>query len=446
MRRNMVGVSINYEELVPMVRQFCAQIVSDRYIRHNVLLFVTNVVAGVLAYLLHPFLGHVMSIQDYGQVATFIALSLVLATPTQIVATVTARYVSMLSTRDDYSGLNDFIRRFTGILLVAGVVSTLVFVGLSRFIATFFNLSSPVEVVLISLVFVTVFVAPLNQGALQGLQYFGWYAVITLLASALRLVLALMFVMGGLGVNGAILGIVVAATLTYLVSFVPLRAILRGGRTATGSLRALWLYSMFTALAATGIVALYSVDTVLARHFLSAGDAGLYAALATLGRIVLFVTSSIGVILFPRVVFLQEKGEAHIHLMMQAALGVIGLSLVVEVVFCLEPGLLTQVLFGASFAAIAGLLPLYGVGMLLLALGQVLAMYFLAIGNRVFVVIIFCACVGQVVLISWRHAQLLEMVQNVVLVNGVLAFALLLVSLFVYCRERGLKRNGLETI
>ena len=442
MRKNVTELSINRGDLIPAVRRLGLQLVTNQYLRHNALLFAANILAGALAYLLHPFLGRFMSLQDYGQVATFIALSLILSTPTQIVATVAAKYVSTLSTRDDHSGLNDFIRRMTRILLIAGVAATLIFVALSGPLATFFNLNSPLEVMLLSLVFITVFVAPLNQGALQGLQLFGWYSMVTLLAAALRLFFAIAFVLLGLGVNGAILGIVAAATLTYLLSFFPLRGILRGPRTPTGSLRALWMYSIFTAVAATGIVVLYSLDTVLARHFLNAADAGLYAALATIGRIVLFVTSSVAVIMFPRVVLLHEKGESHIHVMLQAALGVLGLSLVAEAFFCLAPSLITRLMFGPAFVTISGLLPLYGAAMLLLAVAQVLAMYFLAIGNRIFVIIIFCACVAQIALISWRHAQIVQMVQDVALANAALTLALAIVGVIVYRQSKQSARSA----
>lgn len=400
------------------------------------LLFVTNILAGAFAYLLHPFLAHIMSIQEYGQVATFIALSLVLATPTQIVATVAAKYASTLSTRGDHAKLNDFIRRLTITLLIVGIATTLVFIAVSGYVASFFNLASPQEVVLISLVFITVFAAPLNQGALQGLQSFGWYSAITLLVAVLRLILAVGFILAGFGVNGAILGIVLSASLTYFASFIPLRGILRGPRTPSGSLRSLWLYSIFTAAAATGIVALYSIDTVMARHFLSGSDAGLYAALATMGRIVLFITNSVAIIMFPRVVMLHERKEPHTRVVVQAVIGVLVLALLVEAMFYFTSSFITKLLFGQAFIAIAGLLPLYGAAMVLLAFAQVLAMYFLAIGNRIFVFIILFACVLQIALIVWHHVQLVQLVQAVLLANAVLALVLSIVWLSTYRRSK----------
>lgn len=413
-------------------QRFLSRIMSNQYLHQNILLLVTNVLAGIFAYLLHPFLGRMLSLEEYGQVATFISLSLVLATPTQVISTVAAKYTSSLSTSKNYAQLNDFIRRLTFILLIAGIVGTCIYMAVSGLIVSFFHFDSQFEVILFGIVFIVSFVVPLNQGAMQGLQSFGWYALVTLLQAFLRLILAIGFVFFGLGVNGAILGLVLSTVLSYLISFLPLRNVLHGPRVHVGSLRMLWSYSIFTAVAATGIVMLYSIDTVLARHFLSPADAGLYAALATIGRTALFVTSGIAIIMFPKVVTLHERGEAHTHIVVQALLGVVGLTAAVEVIFCVAPALLTRVMFGPTFLPIAGQLPVYGIAMLLLAFAQVIAMYFLAVGNRIFVVIIGVACILQISLIFWHHNTIAQIVNDVLVANIILVIALLIIWALEY--------------
>src|SRR3989440_2896984 len=425
MKNNAIESLATRESLTTTQQRLYSRILANRYLRHNILLLATNVLAGIFAYLLHPFLGHIMGIQEYGQVAALIALSLVLDTPTQIIATVAAKYASSLSASEDYARLNDFIRRLTAILLVAGVGITAAFVAISGYVASFFHLNSQQGVILLGLILSVWFVTPLNRGTLQGLQRFGWFATITLLSAFLRLVLPIGFVLLGLGVSGAMLGILVSALLTYLVSFQPLREFLRGPRTRTGSLRSLWFYSILAVAASGGVVALYSIDTVLARHFLSAREAGLYAALATIGRTVLFITSSIGLVMFPRVVALHERGKPHRGTGGQAILGVLILSAAVEIAFYFAPSFITKLLFGQAFIAVAGQLPLYGMAMLLLAIAQVLVIYFLAIGNRIFVLIILLACALQIGLIAWHHCDIAQLVMAVIVSNTAHALALL---------------------
>src|SRR5437764_415985 len=221
MRKYATESSVTRDSLSTTWQRFYGRILANKYLRDNILLIGTNILAGVFAYLLHPFLGHVMSIQEYGQVAALISLALVLATPTQIIATVAAKYAASLPTSEDHAQLNDFIRRLTAILLITGVGITAVFVATSSYVALFFHLNSPWAVILLGLMFIVSLVTPLNQGTLQGLQRFGWFATITLLSSFLRLVLAIGFVLMGLGVNGAILGIVASTLLACLISFQP---------------------------------------------------------------------------------------------------------------------------------------------------------------------------------------------------------------------------------
>jgi O-antigen/teichoic acid export membrane protein len=188
----------------------------------------------------------------------------------------------------------------------------------------------------------------------------------------------------------------------------------------------LWSYSILATAAAVGIVVLYSIDTVLAKHFLSEREAGLYAALATIGRTVVLISSSVTTVMFPRVVALYERREPHRFVVVQAMLGVLVLSAVVEIAFYFAPSLMTKLLFGQAFLAIAGQLGSYGMAMLLLAVGGVIINYFLAIGNRPFVLIIFLACALQTGLIVWRHADIAQLVQALIVTNAALVLALLI--------------------
>ncbi len=404
---------------------FYKPLFSDRYLRNQMLIFGTTILGGLFAYLLHPALAHTMTIQEYGQVAALVALSFVLVTPTQIFSTVAAKYASSLSINGDYAQLNGFIRRLTGILLVVGVGVAAAFMMVSNYLAVFLHLNSTQDIVLLGIVLIVSLVSPLNLGVLQGLQRFGWVATITLLLPVLRLVLVVSFVLLGFGVKSAILGIAISTLLTYLVSFQPLWKLLRGPRAHSGSLKSVWSYAILAAAIAGGIVTLCSVDTVLAGHFLNTHDTGLYAALATIGRTILFITGSIGVVMFPRVVTLHEQKKPHWHVAVQAMLGALILSAAVEMMFFLAPSLITKLLFGQAFTAIAELLPLYGLAMSLLSISQILSTYFLAMGNRTIILIIFLACLLLICLITWHHGSIAQLVQAVLIANVVFVLALL---------------------
>src|SRR5205085_7456327 len=99
--------SVARDSLSTTWQRFYGRLLASRYLRHNMLLLGMNILAGIFDYLLHPFLGHLLGIQEYGQVAALLVLSNVLATPTQIIETIAAKYAASLSTSGDYAQLND---------------------------------------------------------------------------------------------------------------------------------------------------------------------------------------------------------------------------------------------------------------------------------------------------------------------------------------------------
>jgi O-antigen/teichoic acid export membrane protein len=414
------------------------RLLANRFLRDNTLLLGANVLAGVFAYILHPLLGQLMGVRAYGQVAALVALSLVLLTPTQLVATVAAKYASSMAVTRSFAHLNDFIRRFTVILLPAGVGIAALFAAASSDIATFFHVGSRQGIVLLSLLFVVSCVTPLNLGAIQGLERFGWYAAVTVLAAFLRVVLPVVLVLVGLGIDGAMLGIALGALLAYLVSFQPLRDILRGPRQPMESVRTVWSFALLAACAAAGMVALFSVDTVLARHYLGAHDAGLYAALATIGRTALFITTGMTVVMFPKVVALHVRRERHAHVAVQALVVALALAGAIEAVFLIAPSTVAKLLFGEAFVPLAGTLPLYGLAMLLLAAAQVLVTYLLAITKRMAVLTIFLACLLEAALIVWRHATISQLAQAVVIADAALLVGLVLIAVRSSSKENGI--------
>jgi O-antigen/teichoic acid export membrane protein len=374
-----------------------------------------------------------MGVRAYGQVAALIALSFVLLTPTQLVATVAAKYASSMAVTRSFGSLNDFIRRFTRILLPAGAALAVAFAASSGYIATFFHINSSEALVLLSLLFVVSCATPLNLGAIQGLELFGWYATITVLLAFLRVLMAVLLVAMGFGINGAMLGIALGALLAYVASFQPLRGVLREPRQPMGPTRPVWSFAALAAAAGAGVVLLFSVDTVLARHYLGAHDAGLYAAMTTIARTALFITTGVSAVMFPKVIALRERNQRHSHVLVQALVGALALAGTLEALFWLFPSDLTKLLFGQAFVGLAGTLPLYGLAMVFLAGAQVLVTYLLAIGSRIGVLTVFLACSLEAVLIVLRHATISQLAQAVLIADGALLLALLLVA--VRCKD-----------
>lgn len=404
-------------------------------LRVNTLLFVASMSTNVLTYLYHVVVGHMLGPVGYGTVAALINLSLIVLIPSTIVVTVMARAAAALTANHQMGQLHDLWARLTLWLLGAGLIAALVLSVLGRdIVAQFFQIGNPTAVGLLGLLFLTSFIAPLNQGVLQGTQRFVWLAIVTAVWPFLRVALAVVFIVAGWGVNGAVAALVVASAIPYAVGLWPLRVTLLAVPRVAVALRPWLSYSSTVAIATIANTLLYNVDTVLAKHFLSPIDAGHYAALATTGKIVLFVGGSVVTVMFPKVAAAHARGERHGPLLAFSMVVTLALSGCALLVFVVAPGFVLGKTFGAGFAVVRGDLVWYGLAMLLFAAVSVLMQYFLSLHVTVFLWVLGSACLGEIGALWLWHQDIAQMVA--VMLATMAALLLGMVAVYVTWARR----------
>lgn len=161
-------------------------------------------------------------------------------------------------------------------------------------------------------------------------------------------------------------------------------------------------------------------DIILVKHFFQAQEAGLYASLALIGRVVYFVAWMFVMLLLPTVVRLKKEGKPTGHILFKYV-GYIGLlSSVIVVVCAMFPELIITLLFGDAYLSMASLLWQYALATSLFAVANIFTYYFLSLDQ--YRPIWFSAILGvsQIVLIVFFHSSLVLVVQLQILVMLVL--------------------------
>jgi len=393
---------------------------SSALLRQNALLFVANMATSAFSYLYHPIVGHFLGKAGYGTLVSLGAFTIVLLIPTQVVANIANKFAADLSAQGRMDQVSYLVKRATAITLALGALSTAVFVALSPTLARFLN-TSPQFMVIISLGYIFSFAYPLNSGIVQGRQQFAWFGAFNILTTFLKVAGTGLILYFGGGIGGALWVALGATFVLYALSFLPLRDVLRAPAARIPSLRPFVLYALGATLVVSGNLLLVNLDTVLAKHFLSADDAGYYDALATMGRIVLFVGGSFVWVMFPKVAALSRQGRSHGAVLGWTMAGVFALSAPVVVVFKLFPSQIITVIFHAP-TAVSQQLVWYGLAMLMLALSNVFINYFLSLARLAFVPFLLLCCVLEVVLISAWHGSV-----------GQVVAAMLVVMAFLLC-------------
>ncbi len=212
-----------------------------------------------------------------------------------------------------------------------------------------------------------------RRGYLQGTYGFGSLATNMILEGAVRLGGSMVMILLGHGVRGVIEANAAAIAVSYL-AIMPRLA----GRTANPLGGSYVVREMMQALNFfSGQLLINNCGIVLVNHFFPAHEAGLYAAVAMVGRVIFTFSQAVVNSTFPLVAGTREEerrdlGVIATSLMMVLASG----AAIVLVLFIAPPAMWTR-LFGSGFE-IAGkynisyLMAMYGIATVVYSLGAVI--------------------------------------------------------------------------
>jgi O-antigen/teichoic acid export membrane protein len=205
-----------------------------------------------------------------------------------------------------------------------------------------------------------------DRGVVQAEMRFGRLALSYVTEAAVRVAVGLGLVFVGLGVAGATWGLTLSFGASWL-AVMPRRSVVAADRPVDRSLAPAAFGPMAILLGAQ--VVINNGDVLLSKLVFTPEDAGLYAAVALVGRAVFFVSWAIVQVVFPSV----AAGEVDsTRLVDQAALALAGFGLVATAGATLTSGTIADLLFGAEYGDVAGLLGPYAAATSLVAVVNLL--------------------------------------------------------------------------
>jgi len=258
---------------------------------------------------------------------------------------------------------------------MAGVGIGLFLFLFNQTLKTYLNLPDPV---LISLLAVgTAFYIPLGvrRGYIQGVHAFRALALNFMLEGLTRLGGAYLLILLGLGVKGAVLASVIAVVVSYFLAKPTPALHFRAPRIPMPFGEGLQAIVFFS-----GQVVINNFDIVLVKHFFSADEAGIYAAVSLVGRLVNMCAWSVVNTMFPVSAGARSSDrEARPVLFMSLFLVFMILSVLILGLWAI-PSFLWRTLFGSHFelgnyGGLAALLILYAITTGIYSLSSVMITY-----------------------------------------------------------------------
>ena len=319
------------------------------FLRQSLLLLLVFGLLNASNYAFHVVVSRLLGPSAYGALAALLAVILVLSVPFTVLQTALANQTAALRANGrehEVAGLAaDALKTVLPFAWAAGAVVLVVGTPL---LSVFLHIGIAPALLLAPYVVASV---PLSvaYGVLQGELRFKALGALILVGVALRFALGVTLVVAGLGISGALLGTVLATALTVPLAVYVVRVDRVSWRGATRILHALRA-DVGTALwGLTAFWVLAEVDVALARHYLSADDAGFYSSAGLMARAPLFIAAAVGVVAFPRFVA-GRTNEASLHRWLRvsvAATAGIGALCVGGLVLLRDP--LISVAYGESF-------------------------------------------------------------------------------------------------
>ncbi|HUE67452.1 MAG TPA: lipopolysaccharide biosynthesis protein [Candidatus Acidoferrum sp.] len=390
--------------------QLLAQVQRNRLVRQNLILFFGGLVAGVGGFVYHAIAGRVLGPEVYSQVAFLIAVYAIGTGPALIIIIVLARYTAMLSARGD-PGVRSLLARTVRLVAIPCLVLILLTTLFARPIARYGHVGSSIPILVLGFSIALIWQVAIPRGILQGLQRFTSLSMNLSLELVIRTTVVFLLV-GPYAVSGAMSAVFAGLAFVFFLGLFSLRDHFRRGQQRV-YLRVMANFSLTASVGIIGVLILYNQDVILAKHYLSDHDAGIYGGLNKIGTILYFLTLSVSQVLFPRVVEAVAKEEHPGRILMSSAGILTALGAGALLVFAVVPGLVVGVLFGPSFRdAIPLVFPVGLIG-LALSLDNLLVQFFMAVHDRVFMPVLALGVVAEAVLIVLFHAHVGQVVLDV---------------------------------
>lgn len=402
----------------------------------SLVMFIGTMAANVGSYLYHLVMGRMLGPVGYGELSALISILYIFGVPTLVMQTVLVKYFANTKASGELGEAHDiFVRTVKNltVLLTTGGIAILI---LMPAIAQYLHMVNGRNLVWVYLFFVFNTLGFVNAAYFQGYQKFALYSSYVALGIFLKLFLSIPA--APYGVERVLLAGVIAGIITYIIIYFPIRPLLSIQRKRFDVTKKDMLkFAVPSFLTIMGFTSMYSTDIILAKHFLPSVQAGGYAALSVLGKIIFYASSAITGVMYPVVSERIAKGNSVNRIILLAASAVTVISILLTLMYSVIPGFITASMFGHSYDQVIPYLGPFAVFISLLSLVYVLSMAHLAMNRvRVWVILISGACI-QIAGIYTYHGSIGEILWVNIVVSAVMLIAVSGMLAFVNTTQKG---------
>jgi hypothetical protein len=404
------------------------EVLRGRVVRGSAILLLSTGLVAATNLVYNILIARMLGASSFGHASALYTLLMLLSAITLSFQIITSKFIARNSETVQAQIYATMLRRAwqvglgVAILLAAG----------SAYLKSYFNLPAQYDLILLAIAAGVYIPLGVRRGRMQGCYNFRGLAINVVVEVAVKLGGALLFLHLGMGVTGVMTAVLLSIVAAYIASAPGAKY-----RATAGLIKiAPFGEGMQAVMYFIGQVILSNLDILLVKHFFPPPEAGIYAAVALVGRVVFMLSWSVVSSMFP-VSASRTHGHRE-HSVLYTGLFLVGtVTSAFIAVVALAPQAVWTMLLGKTFllgtaAAFSALLTQYAVMTGVYCVAVVLMMYEISrrIGTAAWVQLGASALMAVAI---WRYHNTLS---QVILVQLVVMCGLLVVVTIPLFREQ----------
>ncbi|MFV8366975.1 sugar isomerase [Flavobacterium sp. XS1P27] len=372
-------------------------------------------------YLYNLLLGRILGPAEFSDAAILITLLLILSFVGMTFQIVTAKYAVLLE--ENY--LLTFIKLITKYAAFLGVLFGISIVFFYQDLQAIFHTKTAWMFFIFGFGIPLYFLMSVNRGLYQGQNVLNKLATTyqTEMASRLVLTIGAIFLLPNIQSS-----IIVASgiVMSFVFGIFPFQKLIFKGlksvETPEIDTRSITTFFALTAFYELTQIIINNSDIILVKHFFDNQQAGLYASLALIGRVVYFVAWMFVMLLLPKVIQMKKENQDTLPILLKYVGYIVLLSTSIVLFTALFPEFVVNVMFGKAYVSISFLLWKYALATSLFAVANIFAYYYLSLNQYLPVVVSVFLGSAQIGLIIAYHNSLEQVVHMQIIAMVILLF------------------------
>ena len=359
-------------------------------------------------YIYNLLLGRFLGPEKFADAAVLVTFLLILSFVAMTFQLVTAKFSVVFEAKVFKAFASNMYKKS----VLTGIFLGFLIVLFSTELQAFFKTSSSSMFVVFGIGVPLYFIMSVNRGIFQGKQQLVSLSVTyqAEMISRLGITLALLYFLqidAALLVSLGIIASFACGLIPFDFKNISLKSVNVLNRKQNKLVRNFFIITAFYEL--TQII-INNSDILLVKHYFESYDAGLYASLALIGRVVYFIAWMFVMLLLPTVVKLHKEGKSTVPILLKYVTYIAGIAATIILGCVLFPEQIIHILFGEKYLSITPLLWKYALATGIFAISNIFAYYYLSLDKYIPVVLSGIFGMLQIVLVVFFHESLAQVV------------------------------------